>query len=100
MLDTLIANHNLDMRAIDRLAVALARFYQLAERPAVPPNDYFRRLKAEEDENRRILTCRRFAIDYGVALALVDRMDSALAANRSGLKAAPRRASWLTDTAI
>ena len=86
MLDTLIANHDLDMRAIDRLAGALARFYRLAERPAVPPNDYFRRLMAEEDENRQILTRRRFAIDHRLALTLVDRMDSALAANRSRLE--------------
>ena len=87
MLDTLIANRALDMKAIDRLAGALAKFYRLAERPVIPPNDYFGRLKAEEDQNREILTCRRFAIDHGRALSLVDRMDSALIDNRPRLEA-------------
>ena len=87
MLDILIANRDLDKRAIDRLAVVLARFYRLADRPVIPPNDYFERLKAEEDENREILTGQRFAIDHGLALSLVDRMDCALAANRSRLEA-------------
>ena len=87
MLDSLIANRDLDKRAIDRLAVVLARFYRLADRPVIPPNDYFERLKAEEDENREILTGQRFAIDHGLALSLVDRMDGALTANRSRLEA-------------
>ena len=87
MLDTLIVNRDLDMTAIDRLAGALARFYELAERPAVPPHEYFRRLKAEEDDNREILTRPRFAIDRGLALSLVERMDGALAAYRSRLEA-------------
>ena len=86
MLDKLIADPTLEKAAIDRLAGALAKFYQVAERPVVPPREYFCRLDAEEDDNRDILTQHRFAIDHSRARSVVNRMARALAGKRSLLE--------------
>ena len=82
MLDKLIADHALEKAAIDRLAGALAKFYRFAERPVVPPREYFRRLDTEEEDNHDILTQHRFAIDHGRTRSVVNRMASALAGNQ------------------
>jgi uncharacterized protein len=86
MLDRAIADRTLEKAAIDRLAGALASFYHVAERPVVPPGEYYRRLDAEEGDNRDILTQRRFAIDQGRARSVVNRMARALTGNQSLLE--------------
>jgi aminoglycoside phosphotransferase family enzyme len=86
MLDALIAEGGPGTAAVERLAVALARFYDSAERPLVSPEEYVRRLEAENDDNRDILTRPGFRIDQTRAQSLLDRMSRALSADRSLLE--------------
>ncbi len=86
MLDALIAARGPETAAVDRLAVTLARFYDSAERPLVSPDEYVRRLEAENGDNRDILTRPRFGIDEARAQSLLDRMSRALSADRSLLE--------------
>ena len=86
MLDALIAARGPETAAVDRLAVALARFYDSAERPLVSPDEYVRRLEAENGDNRDVLTRPRFGIDEARAQSLLDRMSRALSADRSLLE--------------
>ncbi len=78
MLDRLLTTGALGARDVERLALALAGFYQRADRPPIAPAAYVDRLVAEQAFNRRVLTARRFAIDHGRAPAILDRMDGAL----------------------
>jgi hypothetical protein len=55
MLDKALADGTLEKAAVDRLAGALASFYHVAERPVVPPGEFYRRLDAEGGDNRDIL---------------------------------------------
>ena len=89
MLDRLLTAGALSAADIDRVALALARFYQRADRPAISPAAYVDRLVDEQAFNRRVLTARRFAIDHGRAPAILDRMDAALR----------RHADWLAARA-
>jgi uncharacterized protein len=85
MLEALIARLALESAHAERLAATLARFYNLAKPVKVSPSEYFRRLDAEQAENRKILTLSRFPIRND-ALLILDRMDAALAGNRSHLQ--------------
>jgi uncharacterized protein len=96
MLDGLIARRALEPEAMDRLADVLARFYRLAERPLVAPGEYFRRIQAEQAENRDVLMRRNFKIDHGRAPAALKRMEDALIANRSVIEARAAR-GFLVD---
>ncbi len=87
MLDRLLSAGALGAADVDRLALALARFYQRADRPTVAPADYVDRLVEEQAFNRRILTARRFAVDHGRAPAILDRMDAALQTHSDWLAA-------------
>ncbi len=86
MLDVKIATRRIEPEDIERLAGVLSKFYHAAERPTVAPSEYFRRLQAEQAENRDILTRRSFKIDHGRAPSALLRMDDALVANRSLLE--------------
>ena len=85
MLEALIARRALEPAHAERLAATLARFYNLAKPVKVSPFEYFRRLDAEQAENRKVLTLSRFPIRDD-ALVILDRMDAALAGNRSHLQ--------------
>ena len=86
MLDELIAARLLEATAVDRLAAVLAQFYESAERPLVSPDEYVRRLDAEDRDNRDILTSPGFGIDRVRAQSLLDRMSRALSTDRSLLE--------------
>jgi aminoglycoside phosphotransferase family enzyme len=86
MLDALIVARRLEAAAVDRLAVRLAQFYESAERPPVSPDEYVRRLEAEDRDNRDILMRPRFEIDRVRAKSLLVRMSRALSAERSLLE--------------
>lgn len=87
MLDRLLAEGALRAEEVERIAVALARFYRRAAHPAIAPAAYVARLVEEQAFNRRVLTARRFAIDHGRAPAILDRMDAALRAHSDWLAA-------------
>lgn len=87
MLDRLLSAGALGAEDVDRIAVALARFYQRADRPAIAAPAYVGRLVEEQAFNRRILTARRFAVDHGRASAILDRMDAALRTHADWLSA-------------
>lgn len=90
MLDRLLSEDALKSADVDRLAVALARFYRGAVHPAIAPAAYVGRLVEEQAVNRDVLTARGFALDHGRAPAVLDRMDGALRthADRLGARAA------------
>ncbi len=87
MLDRLLIAGALGAEDVERLALALARFYERADRPAIAPAAYVDRLVAEQAFNRRILTARRLAIDHGRVPAILDRMDAALRRHADRLRA-------------
>ena len=90
MLDRLLTAGALRADDVDRIALALARFYQRAAQPAIAPAAYVARLVEEQAFNRRVLTARRFAIDHGRAPAILDRMDAALRSHADWLSGARR----------
>ena len=87
MLDRLLTAGALRADDVERIALALARFYQRAAHPAIAPAAYVARLVEEQAFNRRVLTARRFAIDHGRAPAILDRMDAALRSHADWLSA-------------
>jgi len=86
MLDRLLAARALTSERIENLALRLARFFRGAERPALAPRVYFQRLLAEQENNRAVLTQRRFAVDHGRVPVVLDRMDAALRRGKSLLE--------------
>ncbi|MGD0639375.1 MAG: hypothetical protein ABSC22_01390 [Roseiarcus sp.] len=93
MLDRLLTEDALKSADVDRLAVALARFYRGAAHPAIAPAAYVDRLVKEQAVNRDVLTARGFALDHDRAPAVLDRIDAALQshADRLGARAAEGR---------
>ena len=63
MLDRVLGRGRVHAAQLTQLADVLANFYRKAERPSVPPEDYLGGFARQHDENRRVLTSRRFAID-------------------------------------
>jgi aminoglycoside phosphotransferase family enzyme len=87
MLDELIAKGPLAASDCERLACKLASFYRDADRLSLSPPEYFRRLEAEQAENRIILTSRDFAVDHARAPVVLERMERWLATERPSLEA-------------
>ena len=87
MLDRLLASGPLETEKMERLAVRLACFFRGAARREISGAAYFERLRAEQSDNRQILTRRRFAVDHGRVPVVLERMEAALSGARALLEA-------------
>jgi aminoglycoside phosphotransferase family enzyme len=91
MLDHILASGSLDLASFERLARRLEDFFLTTSRRDLRGPAYLERMRAEQRENRQLLTRRRFALDHGRLSAVLDRMDGALSRNAALLASRAER---------
>jgi aminoglycoside phosphotransferase family enzyme len=91
MLDRILAAGKLTQDRIERLSLRLASFFVATSTRSDQGAAYRTRLRAEQQENRRVLTRRRFTFAHARLPAVIDRMESALSRNGDLLEARAKK---------
>lgn len=86
MLDRLLVDVRTQDIRIDDLCETLVAFYRRAERATLTPAEYATRFFREQEENRRVLTRRDFALDHDRVPAFLTAIEARLAADRALLE--------------
>jgi aminoglycoside phosphotransferase family enzyme len=82
MLDRMLVEHRMEEIRTDDLCDTLVSFYRRAKRATLTPAEYVARFSREQEENRSVLTRRKFALDHDRVPAFLAALDARLEADR------------------